>query len=70
MGFVLPLIKLFDQKGTMGYKRRYIIIVFFTIIFLPLDLSVGNTLLLHNGEQVKVSKSGRQVILDHFNKAS
>jgi DNA-binding LytR/AlgR family response regulator len=31
---------------------------------------MGNTLLLHNGEQVKVSKSGRQVILDHFNKAS
>jgi DNA-binding LytR/AlgR family response regulator len=31
---------------------------------------LGNTLLLHNGEQVKVSKSGRQVILDHFNKAS
>jgi len=54
----------------MSYKRRYIIIVFFTIIFLQLDLSVGNTLLLQNGEQVKVSKSGRQVILDHFNKAS
>jgi DNA-binding LytR/AlgR family response regulator len=31
---------------------------------------MGNILLLHNGEQVKVSKSGRQVILDHFNKAS
>jgi DNA-binding LytR/AlgR family response regulator len=31
---------------------------------------IGNTLLLHNGEQVKVSRSGRQVILDHFNKAS
>lgn len=31
---------------------------------------MGNTLLLHNGEQVKVSKSGRQMILDHFNKAS
>ena len=31
---------------------------------------MGNTLLLHNGEQVKVSKSGRQVILDHLNKAS
>ena len=31
---------------------------------------MGNKVLLHNGEQVKVSKSGRQVILDHFNKAS
>ena len=31
---------------------------------------MGNTLLLHNGESVKVSKSGRQVILNHFNKAS
>jgi hypothetical protein len=27
-------------------------------------------LLLHNGEYVKVSKAGRQVILNHFNKAS
>jgi len=35
-----------------------------------LRLLMGNILLLHNGEQVKVSKSGRQVILDHFNKAS
>jgi DNA-binding LytR/AlgR family response regulator len=31
---------------------------------------MGNTLLLHNGEYVKVSKAGRQVILNHFNKAS
>lgn len=31
---------------------------------------VGNMLLLQNGEFVKVSKSGRQVVLEHFNKAS
>ncbi len=31
---------------------------------------IGNTLILHNGDQVKVSKSGRQIVLDHFNKAS
>jgi hypothetical protein len=31
---------------------------------------MGNLLLLQNGEFVKVSKSGRQVVLNHFNKAS
>jgi DNA-binding LytR/AlgR family response regulator len=31
---------------------------------------MGNTLLLQNGESVKVSKAGRQIILNHFNKAS
>lgn len=31
---------------------------------------MGSTLLLHNGESVKVSKAGRQTILNHFNKAS
>jgi DNA-binding LytR/AlgR family response regulator len=29
----------------------------------------GNSLLLHNGEYVKVSKAGRQIILNHLNKA-
>jgi DNA-binding LytR/AlgR family response regulator len=30
---------------------------------------IGNTLLLHNGEYVKVSKAGRQIILNHLRKA-